>query len=160
MISLFFCTVTEEKVSKEKDIWDLERFCGLLDWFAFYGLASFYFSFCHQKEKDNKKTSCWGLVRKKTAGCRSGAKKSGIFLNEKNSLRSNSFSFFTGNTRFLLTLLHGGRKKSLWEANTSLRSQVWMYPSCIGILTFANFVILNVAKDLGYTNVGIQIYMS
>ena len=32
-----------------------------------------------------------------------------ISLNEKNSLRSNSFSFLTGNTRFFLTLLHGGR---------------------------------------------------
>jgi hypothetical protein len=45
-----------------------------------------------------------------------------IFLNEKNSLRSNSFSFLTENTRFFLTLFHGGRKKPLLEASTSLCS--------------------------------------
>ena len=62
------------------------------------------------------------ITKRKTAGCRSEAKKSGISLNEKNSLRSNSFSFFTGNARFFFTLLHGGRGKPPWEAGTSLRS--------------------------------------
>jgi hypothetical protein len=32
-----------------------------------------------------------------------------ISLNEKNSLRSNSFSFLTENTRFFFTLFHRGR---------------------------------------------------
>ena len=50
------------------------------------------------------------ITKRKTAGCRSEAEKSGISLNEKNSLRSNSFSFFTGNARFFFTLLHGGRR--------------------------------------------------
>ena len=35
-----------------------------------------------------------------------------ISLNEKNSLRSNSFSFLTGNARFFFTLFHGGRKQT------------------------------------------------
>ena len=65
----------------------------------------FSFSFCPHKRKRNKK---------KKRRLRSGAKKSSYFfvslnnpsLNEKNSLRSNSFSFLTENTRFFFTLLH------------------------------------------------------
>ena len=43
---------------------------------------------------------------KKSAGYAPELKNLLIFLNEKNSLRSNSFSFLTENTRFFFTLLH------------------------------------------------------
>jgi hypothetical protein len=45
-------------------------------------------------------------TKRKFAGSRSGAKKWRFFLNEKNSLRSNSFSFFTEKSPFFFTLLH------------------------------------------------------
>ena len=95
-----------------------------------------------------KKTSCWGLVRKniflvfcdcseaflfpfvrtkeketkrKSAGYAPELKNRRISLNEKNSLRSNSFSFFTENTRFFFTLLHWGRSSPPWRAHRFAR---------------------------------------
>ena len=79
-----------------------EKVCKKKDCFSCSSRRAFLFSFVRTKEKETKR---------KGAGCRSEAKKSGISLNEKNSLRSNSFSFFTGNVRFFFTLLHGGRGK-------------------------------------------------
>ena len=61
------------------------------------------------------------ITKRKTAGYAPELKNPHIFLNEKNSLRSNSFSFFTENTRFFFTLLHWGRKSPPLEG-TSLRS--------------------------------------
>ena len=86
------------------------------------------FSFCHQKEKVCKRKILviedfcdWAMVflfplsaqrkrkKKKSAGYAPELKNRRISLNEKNSLRSNSFSFLTENTRFFFTLLHWGR---------------------------------------------------
>jgi hypothetical protein len=45
-------------------------------------------------------------TKRKFAGSRSRAKKWRFFLNEKNSLRSDSFSFFTEKSPFFFTLFH------------------------------------------------------
>jgi hypothetical protein len=45
-------------------------------------------------------------TKRKFAGSRSGAKNWGYFLKKKNSLRSNSFFFFTEITPIFFTLLH------------------------------------------------------
>jgi hypothetical protein len=45
-------------------------------------------------------------TKRKIAGSRSEAKNPLHFLNEKNSLRSNSFSFFTEMKGIFFTLLH------------------------------------------------------
>ena len=50
---------------------------------------------------------------KKFAGCRSRAKIFTFFLKKKNSLRSNSFFFFTEKSKNFFTLFHGGRKLML-----------------------------------------------
>ena len=60
-------------------------------------LLVFLFPFVRTKEKETKR---------KSAGYAPELKNPHIFLNEKNSLRSNSFSFLTENTRFFFTLLH------------------------------------------------------
>ena len=71
-------------------------------------------------------------TKRKFAGSRSGAKKWRFFLNEKNSLRSNSFSFLTLHTSPFIS-----RSKS--EAGhtdaTLLRSLKWMF-LCILLLSF------------------------
>jgi len=59
--------------------------------------ASFIFLLPEQKKNETKR---------KFAGSRSRAKKWRFFLNEKNSLRSNSFSFFTEKSPFFFTLFH------------------------------------------------------
>ena len=45
-------------------------------------------------------------TKRKSAGCRSEAKISALFLKKKNSLRSNSFFFFTEKNENFFTLLH------------------------------------------------------
>ena len=82
----------------------IEVFC---DW-----AMVFLFPFVRTKEKETKR---------KSAGYAPELKNHPIFLNEKNSLRSNSFSFLTENTRFFFTLLHWGRRGPPLEG-TSLRS--------------------------------------
>ena len=62
------------------------------------------------------------ITKRKTAGCRSEAKIFALSLKKKNSLRSNSFFFFTGKSKNFFTLLHGGRGEASQEAGTSLRS--------------------------------------
>ena len=64
-------------------------------------MLSFFFFCAHKRKKKQKE---------KAPAAAPELKNHRIFLNEKNSLRSNSFSFLTENTRFFLTLFHGGRK--------------------------------------------------
>ena len=60
-------------------------------------MRAFIFLFPEKKKNETKR---------KFAGSRSEAKNSLHFLNEKNSLRSNSFSFFTEMKGIFFTLLH------------------------------------------------------
>ena len=61
-------------------------------------MLSFLFFFLAAERKKKQK--------RKTAGCRCEAKISALFLKKKNSLRSNSFFFYTEKNENFFTLLH------------------------------------------------------
>ena len=101
----------------------------------------FIFLLCAQKKNETKR---------KGAGCRCSAKKTGCFRNKKNSLRSNSFLFFSETLRFFFTHFHsrpeglvGRRGKKLCFARfvddffaVRLSSLVlWMFFCCEILLT-------------------------
>ena len=65
-------------------------------WFGFSSRGLLFLSAIRKKK----------ITKRKTAGYAPELKNHPIFLNEKNSLRSNSFSFLTENTRFFFMLLH------------------------------------------------------
>ena len=61
--------------------------------------------------------------QRKFAGCRSRAKIFTLFLKKKNSLRSNSFFFFTEKSKNFLTLFHGGRKLMMNMVNNKTKQK-------------------------------------
>ena len=101
MISHFFCHTKVEKVA----IILLNRRKGF-NASLLLKPQGLFISFPRRKE----------TKQRKFAGCRSRAKIFTFFLNEKNSLRSNSFSFFTKKCKNFFTLFHGGRKqRRIWQ---------------------------------------------
>ena len=60
-------------------------------------MLSFFFFCAHKRKKKQKE---------KAPAAAPELKNHRIFLNEKNSLRSNSFFFFTGKSKKFFTLLH------------------------------------------------------
>jgi len=67
--------------------------------FFHFLLLSFPFIFLLPEQKKNE-------TKRKFAGSRSEAKIFTLSLKKKNSLRSNSFFFFTGKSKNFFTLLH------------------------------------------------------
>jgi hypothetical protein len=65
---------------------------------------------------------------KKFAGCRSRAKIFTLFLKKKNSLRSNSFFFFTEKSKNFFTLFHGGRKLTKNMVNYKAKQRIFEQP--------------------------------
>ena len=108
MISHFFCHTKVEKVA----IILLNRRKGF-NASLLLKPQGLFISFPRRKE----------TKQRKFAGCRSRAKIFTFFLNEKNSLRSNSFSFFTKKCKNFFTLFHGGRKqRRIWQISEAKKT--------------------------------------
>ena len=79
---------------------------------------------------------------KKFAGCRSRAKIFTLFLKKKNSLRSNSFFFFTEKSKNFFTLFHGGRSSPPWRAHRFAREFQICYPDHTFIKKSKGFFVM------------------
>ena len=87
--------------------------------------------------------------KKKSAGCRSGAKIFTLSLKKKNSLRSNSFFFFTGKSKNFFTLLHRGRKKPLLR----LTHRFARWCECIRSMLLSLLLNLVIVSAVSYRNI-------